>query len=227
MDVILHFLEASETWIYLVFGLFGLIFLRRVILDWREWRSVFFGIEKEIAQRKFSADLTIFLLAVFLGLAEFLLVSFVSPNLPRTNLLATPTINFLATSRPTAAGTQIVTTPTGSLPTLVVVAEGGCAPGKVEWLFPKSGGELKGEVKLRGTVNIPNLGFYKYEYSSAGSNNWVTISAGNTIKVEADLGGLWNTANLVPGDYRLRLVVADSQNAALPACVINIRVVAP
>ena len=39
--------------------------------------------------------------------------------------------------------------------------------------------------------------------------------------------GNWDTTLLVPGDYLLRLVVADSQNQLLPACVVSVRVVAP
>ena len=55
---------------------------------------------------------------------------------------------------------------------------------------------------------------------------WSTIAAGNTNIVNNILGN-WDTTLLVPGDYLLRLVVADSQNQLLPACVVSVRVIAP
>ena len=112
---------------------------------------------------------------------------------------------------------------------MAVSEQEGCIPGELDWTFPKNGVQISGLVNLKGTIQVPNLGFYKYEYSSVGSNNWITIAAGNTNITDSALGGggAWNTSQLVPGDYRLRLVAADNQNQALPACVINIRIVAP
>jgi hypothetical protein len=81
-------------------------------------------------------------------------------------------------------------------------------------------------VELLGTVNIPNLGFYKYEFSEPGSDVWSTIAADNVAKVNGTIG-YWNTGQLTPGDYLLRLVVVDNQNNPFPACVIAVRVVAP
>jgi hypothetical protein len=112
-------------------------------------------------------------------------------------------------------------------PTKETILPVGCTPGQVEWTFPKAGDEISGKVELKGTVNVPNLGFYKYEFSQAGVENWMTIAAGNeNNKVDAVLG-TWDTTLLIPGDYQLRLVVADNQNQLMPACVIPIRIVAP
>jgi len=142
--------------------------------------------------------------------------------------LATPTIDLLATPTVTLpAGTRPAATATGLAITVATATSEGCKAGSIEWTYPKNGGQLKGTVILKGTVNVDNLGFYKYEFSQAGSTTWTTIAAGNTRLVDKDLGGQWNTANLVPGDYNLRLVVADNQNTLLPACVINIRIVSP
>ena len=147
--------------------------------------------------------------------------------MPRTNVLATPTIDRLATPDKTQSVTATpVMTPTGLLPTLAVVAEG-CIPGQIEWTFPTNNGQINGTVTLKGTINVADLGFYKYEYSSAGSDTWITIAAGNSRKTDEALGGQWNTAQLAQGDYRLRLVVADNQNQTLPACTINIRITSP
>ncbi|MFN7036342.1 MAG: hypothetical protein ACK4SN_08245, partial [Bellilinea sp.] len=117
------------------------------------------------------------------------------------------------------------------IPTLDVTNQDGCIPGVIEWTFPKAGETLKGVVTLRGTVSVPNLGFYKYEYSEPASGLWVTIAAGDRVIVDQPLGGegsgQWDTSMLTPGDYRLRLVVTDNVNNVFPACVIPVRISAP
>ena len=64
----------------------------------------------------------------------------------------------------------------------------------------------------------------KYEIASLGSDNWSTIQAGGQVVVDGTLG-LWDTTELTPGDYLLRLVVTDNQGQALPPCVVTVRVV--
>lgn len=230
MEDLLRFLVTYEVWIYVLIGGAALINLQKVLSGWQEWRGAVFGLERENAQRRFSSAMTVFMLLMMVALAEFLLVSFVAPAYPQRIALATPTLDVLATaeSTPRVTSAAVLITPTpGGLPTLAAVTAEGCSPGKIEWTFPKSGEQLKGIVVLKGTVNLPNLGFYKYEYAPAASNTWVTIAANNGIKINTDLGGQWNTGQLTPGDYKLRLVVADSQNNILPACVIPIRIAAP
>lgn len=243
MEDLLRFLETYEIWIYVLLGVFCLWYLRKVLVAWHEWRAAVFGLERETAQRHFSSAMTVMMLFIMIGLAQFLLISFVAPGMPQANIIATPTINYFTTPIATLSFTA---TPeaqsTGIIPTLAVSEQEGCVPGKLEWTFPKNGAQISGVVNLKGTIQIPNLGFYKYEYSSVGSNNWITIAAGNTNITDSALGsagntnitvsalgggGAWNTSQLVPGDYRLRLVAADNQNQALPACVINIRIVVP
>lgn len=230
MEDLLRFLQTYEIWIYIVLGIFCLWFLTKVLAAWQEWRAAVFGIEREIAQSKFSAALTVMMLFILIGLAQFFLISFVAPSMPNVNIIATPTINYLATPFATLAASPTAgAQSTGIIPTLIVSNQEGCVPGKLEWTYPKDGGQISGAVILKGTVQLANLGFYKYEYSQAGTSAWITIAAGNTNLTDGDLGGggAWNTASLIPGDYRLRLVAADNQNQAQPACVINIRIVSP
>ncbi len=236
MEDLLRFLETYEIWIYVLLGTASLIPLRRLLIAWHEWRSAIFGLERERAQREFSSAMTFLMLLILIGLAQFFLVSFIAPGMPRTNIIATPTIDRLATPEKTQAVTNTpLTTPTGLIPTLAVASEG-CVPGQIEWTFPKNNDQIKGTVTLTGTVNVPNLGFYKYEYSSAGTDNWITIAAGDSTIIDKPLGtsekslgtsGQWNTSQLAQGDYRLRLVVVDNQDKTLPACVINIRITSP
>ena len=76
------------------------------------------------------------------------------------------------------------------------------------------------------TINLPDLGYYKYEYNQAGSDTWTTLAGGNVAK-NNELIGIWDTELLTPGDYRLRLVVYNSQNQELPACELSVQVTPP
>jgi hypothetical protein len=79
-------------------------------------------------------------------------------------------------------------------------------------------------IDLIGTVNLPNLGFYKYEYRYQGDEIWTPISAGNRPVVKEALGGTWNTEQLRPGNYFLRLVVSDNANNLIKPCEIEVKV---
>jgi hypothetical protein len=89
-----------------------------------------------------------------------------------------------------------------------------------------AGEQISGTIELKGTVNVLNLGFYKYEFTALGQENWQIIAAGNVKKVN-ELLGVWNTGERAPGDYLLRLVVTDNENNALAPCIIPVQVMAP
>ena len=226
MEELLPFLQKNETWIYLLLGIIAFFPLQRLVIAWRQWQGTVFGLEREIAQRKFSAALTILVLLVVLVFMEFFVVSFVAPNAPQLSALATPTLDLLATNTPTlpalinVAAAEITqeATPTPEVQQL----QEGCTKGQVEWLAPKAGEEISGTVELKGTINIPNLGYYKYEFSEAGEDIWTPIASSDQPKVEGVIG-YWNTSMFTPGDYRLRLVVFDNQDQAFPTCVIAMK----
>jgi len=226
LDELLPFLTRYEAWIYVALGLVALFQLRWLVQSWHEWRNAVFGLEREIAQRRFAAPLTIFILMAMLVVGEFVLVSFVAPSYPQVVLLATPTLDLQATATisPTAGVTP--TPPPASQVTLNAPVTEGCKAGVIEWLSPKADETVSATIELKGVVNVPNLGFYKYEYSQMQNDKWTTIAAGNTPMVSGTIG-FWNTSQLPAGDYLLRLVVADNENQLFPACVIRVRVVQP
>src|ERR1700690_3427501 len=92
--------------------------------------------------------------------------------------------------------------------------------------FPEPGKDISDSITLKGTVDLPNFGYYKYEYALQGSEQWTTIAADNKVKQDTDLG-IWDPTALVPGDYELRLVVTDNLGNILPPCVVPIHLVAP
>jgi hypothetical protein len=230
MDVVLRFLEENELWIYLVAGAAAALTLRWLLRAWHDWRNSVFGLEREIVQRKLAARLTVLFLLGLLILVEFLTVSFVIPAYPSIVTLPTATLDLLATPTATlSADAQSTGTPgpsTSELPTAGAPSSEGCTPGQIEWTIPKSGDSISATAELKGTVNVPNLGFYKYEFSQPGTDTWTTIAAGNSPLVNGTIG-YWNTSQLPAGDYMLRLVVVDNQNVFFPACIISVRVTSP
>lgn len=233
MEDVLRFLKTYEPWIYLVLVGTGLFAMRRMLTALQELRTAVFGLERESAQRRFRSSLSIFLFVLMLAASEFVFTTIVFPDFPNVQAMATPTADLLATPTVTLPPVSVETPQAEAIgiPTLDVTDQDGCIPGVIEWTFPKAGETLKGLVTLRGTVSVPNLGFYKYEYNDPATNLWVTIAAGDRVIVDQPLGGegsgQWDTTTLTPGDYRLRLVVTDNVNNVFPACVIPVRISAP
>jgi len=227
METVYRFLASYEGLIYILLSLGGLFAFRWLWKSWWEWRDSVFGLEREFAGRRMSQALMISLLILFLFLGELFLASFIVPALPSTEILTTPTLDILnqtesiISSDPAIALTLI--TPVADL---LSTAANGCKPDKIILTSPEPGQEVSGVVKLVGTVDVDNFGFYKYEVAPQGTEIWATISAGRDIVRNGDVG-LWDTSTLTPGDYQLRLEVTDNQGKPYPACIIAVRVVAP
>jgi hypothetical protein len=227
MTGILSFFVNLAPFIFALLAL-GLIFgLRQITRARQEERGAAFGLEREIAQNHMRQATATLGVVTFLALAEFVLVVFVVPNIPGLTQLATPTMNPLMTPTGTFPlefmETLGVVTPGG--PTQTIQATG-CIPGQIDITTPKPGDTVKGSIELIGTANIPNFGFYKYEFAPLGSDTWATIVANNLVVQDGNLGN-WDTSAITPGDYQLRLVVSDNQGNNLPACVIPVRIIAP
>jgi hypothetical protein len=211
MSEILDFLAKYEVWIYFLTGGIALVNLRKVLLALEERRAAVFGLERENANRQLAAAGSMVGIMILFALAEFTLVTFVSPFLPQTKPLTTPTLDLLAT-------------PTVTLSISSGIQESTGIPGQLEFTNVEPGQEFNGTIRLEGTTNVPGFGFYKYEYGQPGMENWVTIAAGNEIKVAAEIG-TWNISQLPQGDYELRLVVVNQNNESLPPCIVPIRIV--
>ena len=207
-----------SSWIIL------LAYLRKVIISWREWSRAVFGLEKEQSQRTFNQGITALVFCVLLAAGLFVVNTFVTPRIPGVYALPTPTIDLtLQPPTPTTEATAEVTMQ-GIIPTITSYLSQGCIPDQIAWTDPMNGDTISGKIELKGTVNIENMGYYKYEYSVIDSGVWTTIAAGNSRVVDGPLGGAWDTAALNPGDYELRLIVTDNQNNPLPACTIQVTI---
>ncbi len=223
MAVIYKFLSTYEVLIYIGVVILGLFPFRWLWRSWNEWRNAVYSLEKEFALRRLGQAFSLSALIVILLCAEFSFASFIIPSLPASAFVVTPTLDLLSTPTGTispALATQLALTPRPE-PTLGNTS--GCVANKLIITVPKPGSEVQGKIEIKGTVNIPNIGFYKYEVAPLNTDTWATISAGRDVVIDDTLG-FWDTTTLTPGDYQLRLVVTDNQGQALPPCVIPIRI---
>jgi len=225
MKELLRFLAAYQTGIFVILGIIAAINIFRFMKAWLAKRNAHFGLEREVISTTIRSSLTLIALVLLLGLTQFMLVSVLTIKFPGLVQLSTPTVDLI--SSPTiplteVAGTRV--TPQGYDATQTAIEITGCIPGQLEWTFPIMGDELSGSIELKGTVSIKNQGFYKYEYQQVGTEEWIPIAAGNKIIVADALGGKWNTSQLTPGNYFLRLVVSDNQNNLLKPCTIQVKV---
>lgn len=236
MDSLLRFLVKYEVLLYFLLGLMVVIFLRRIMVAWKSWRNALFGIEKERAQNQFNQGITVLILCGILGLGLFVITTFVAPSIPNLQQISTPTVDL--TEQPTSTETAATETPvaqSGLIPTMESFFNRGCIPDQIDWTYPVDGDTISGTVTLTGTVNVTDLGYYRYDYAPAGSDQWTTLAAGSTKIVDQPLGsaadqtggGAWDTAELTPGEYQLKLAVYDHQNTAFNECVITVTIVSP
>jgi hypothetical protein len=227
MDDVLRFLKTYEALIYL--GLVGLALweLRKFFMAWDETRGAAFGLERESAQGRLNKSAIILILYLALGMGEFFMVSFVAPTVPGATPLLTPTIDLMATptvtlavSGPVEEVEEATPTPEGWPP-----EESGCKPDQLMLTSPRHGEAVHGRVTLTGTVDLPNLSFYKYEVMRPLDPIWYTLQAERDTKNDEALGD-WDTQLLSPGEYLLRLVAIDNQGQIIGTCEIQVNITA-
>jgi hypothetical protein len=226
MPAIYRFLGTHEVLLYILLSIGAMFALRWLWRSWNEWRHAVYNLEKEFALRRIGQSVASLALIMALFLGELITATFIYPNLPASMFIPTPTPEFFATPTGTISpdlATALALTPRPS--SQAEVGEG-CVAKRVEIAAPRPGQEVRGTVEIRGTVDIPEFGFYKYEVAPSGSEAWATIAAGRDKVLDGSLGQ-WDTNALTPGDYQLRLVVSDNQGRALPACMIQVRVSPP
>jgi hypothetical protein len=229
MEEALRFFRTYEMWMYVILALAGLVYIRKFILAWEELRRAAFGLERESAQSNLNQSAGLLVLLFVMAVAIFVLVSFVAPAFPASNPLFTPTMDLLASPSITLSAEltdEVGITPTAealSLTATIQVVGEGCVAGQIMLSEPVDGTDITDVIEVKGTANIQNFGFYKYEIARPGETVWLTIQAGRDVVQEGDLGQ-WDTRTLAPGDYMLRLVVTDNQGESLEPCVIRVRV---
>ncbi len=187
LNSILRGLITYQAGIFIILGLGFILYLRQFLKALGAWRQSVFGLERNLAQRQLFSALTGLVLLFLLILGEFLLVVVIKPQMPSIALEETSGINPLATQTATLPPSDLdetaVPTPTIGQDSLV----SNCEEGVLEITYPSDGESVSGTVEIIGSVNVEDFGSYKYEYSSAGAIDWVTIAAGNQLRLDEGL----------------------------------------
>ncbi len=227
MEYVIRFLAEFEVPIYLVLGIVALVYLRRVLVALEEKRTAIFRLEREAAQRKVVAAVSVLVLVGLMTIGEFVVATFLAGELSQEPTFSTPTIEVLSTPTTTLTGPA----PTDATPTVtrypqveIEGIESNCINDVLEIKEPMHNADVRGVVEIIGSVNTENFGSYTYEYSTVGEPNWQTIAAGSGNRVDESLGN-WYTSDLTPGPYFLRLVALDNDGREQSACVIIVQVV--
>jgi hypothetical protein len=223
MAPVLNFFIRLAPFIFLLLTLGALVGLRQLLQARAEMRGSAYGLEREIAQRHTNQAISALVLVGVLALAEFTLMVFLVPNIPGLSRLATATMNPLTTPTSTFPLTALEITAPGTPGLTPTAMATGCIIGQIDITSPKAGDQIQGSISLKGTANVPNFGFYKYEFAPIGSDAWATILADRKPVQDGDLGN-WDTSAIPTGDYQLRLVVTNNKGNELPACIIPLRI---
>lgn len=223
MGPVYRTLASYESLIYIALTIGAMFAFRRMWRAWQEWHNSVYGLEREFALRRLGQATAAAFLVLALIFVEFFIATFIAPSLPASDILATPTLDLLLTPAGTLSPEQATQAALSPVTQEVPSGMSGCIPDKVMITSPEPGDIVSGIVKIAGTANVPNFGFYKYEVARLGTQEWATISADRTVRNNEELGD-WNTSSLTNGDYFLRLVITDNVGAALEPCVIAVRV---
>lgn len=230
MADILRYLKNYELLIYLGLALIAIWQIRKFVLAWEELRAAAFGLERESAQSRLNSAAAVLVFLLVLAVFEYALVTFVAPNVEGANPLPSPTVDLLATPTttlsPTTPAASAETSAEDVTPDPSPLPVSGCVPGEVMISSPEDEETVRGIVEVQGTADIPDFGFYKFEIASANSESWLTIQAQDQVKQEEALG-FWDTTQIEPGEYRLRLVVVDNQGEQRDPCQVSLFVAEP
>lgn len=215
MVEVLNLLQSYEVLLYVVAGALALAYLRRIYVARRELRKTIFGLEREALSRRQNQSMA---MLVFLGLTVglvFAAVNYALPQVRRSQLVqAVSTLEVAVTPSPTPL-------------ILYGVDLSGCTNLHATIKSPTPGQTVQGNVEIRGSADIADFAFWKYELGNPqAADVWVTLKASNARVTDGVLGQ-WDSTTVPPGVYQLRLTVTDSKGSSPKPCVVPIQVLSP
>jgi hypothetical protein len=198
--------------IFAATGLLAALYLSLYLRAHERLSRTPFGLEREALLKRQNSAMAMLTLLVLLAASIYLVVLVVVPQIDQSLPGPTPVIPPTPSPSPVAASQNIV------------VDSSGCHNPNATLTAPKSGQRIAGSFEVDGTANIPNLAFYKFEISGAGTNGeWLSLGVGTEPKVNEKLGSFDATAR-EPGNYAFRLVVLDSSGNFPPPCVVTVTI---
>ncbi len=231
---------VSEYYIWLIGAcVLGILFyIGRAIMAHREKSRAIFTLEKETASSTRLRSIgMVFVLAV-LAAAFYFTATYLEPNLDlETETEPTPTVLLQPTSSPTTGPPTATPTPRPTrtprptatpevtlAPTPKPVVLPNCPNPQVRLTNPAVNAVLKGVVEIRGSANIDDFQFYKFELKGEVTSwEWQTTVTYDAPVADGVLG-VWDTSALPAGAYAFRLVVVDKTGNYPEPCEVNVTI---
>lgn len=212
MIAALEFLVRYQIEIIAVLGVLALLFAFNLARTRQRLDRTPFGLERETALRRQNRAVALLTLVVGLILLVYLNDRLILPSLSGPLSTPTPAATATITPSPVAADN-------------VIVDSSGCDNPNVTLTSPANDERIAGSYEVRGTANIPNLAFYKFEISGAGTGGaWLSLGVGTSPVVEGTLGRFDASARET-GGYAFRLVVLDNAGNSPPPCVVAVTLI--
>jgi micrococcal nuclease len=115
----------------------------------------------------------------------------------------------------TAEITPTVTlTPTIPIPPL-------CPDTRARLTYPTQDAQLEGAVEIRGSANIADFQYYKFEFRGEAGGEWAFLARFDAAVVDGVLGR-WDVSALPDGTYDFRLVVVDRSGNYPEPCEVHV-----
>ncbi|MEA3345530.1 MAG: hypothetical protein U9Q78_04700 [Chloroflexota bacterium] len=222
MLVLLQLVEEYDLWLY---GLCALVFLFYIRIAWRARReraSAFFGLEKEMATSHLLRGLSgAFLCCLAAGgiyyVSNHLAPEFelpeaqgAEPTIVIPTPIPSPTPGPPTSPPPTRRPRVVHTVKSTSTPSATATPEilpPSCPNPGAQLTAPGVNQVLQGPVQVKGTANLQDFDYYKFEFRAAGSEaEWAFLQRQDKPVVNGVLG-TWDVSALPSGEYEFRLVV--------------------
>ena len=247
MEQVLQLIVEYQWWIYGLFGLILLFYLRRAILARRESVRSIFKLEQEQARGRYGrsvllAALVLLMMGAVFGATNYRRPKMEQPQLPlptaTAGLLAAPTLTSTAappTITPTATATVVrptrpvmpSDTPEAVATDAPAVAPPACPNPNVRITAPGLNQVVQGNVPIRGIAGGASFQYYKVEVGP-GSNprdqEWNVVGQLHRNAVAGGVLETFNSGAYAPGTYTLRLVVVDQTGNYPEPCRVTITV---
>jgi len=232
MTTLVKLVSEYSVWLIGVCVLGVLFYIGRAIAAHREKSRAIFTLEKEAAASIRLRSIGMAFVLSILAVAFYFTDTYLEPTLVlETENETTPTVPLVLeptptptlglptptpTRRPTRTPRPTPTPEATSTPTPQPVVLPDCPNPQARLTYPTVNAVLKGVVEIRGSANIENFDYYKFEFRPAGATEWSTLQIFRQPVSEGSLG-VWDTSPLPAGAYIFRLVVVDiTGNYPLP-----------
>ena len=237
MTTLLQFVSAYATWIYMISAI-GVVWATLGIrASLRERDASLFTLEREAASARSRRSVALLLVFVALAggtaMAEFSEAA--SPEIaaaPNPNAvlvpppLPTPTATPSPEPTPTRPSRPPTPNPEELTPTARPVVLPPCPNPRSRITSPGVGATVRGLVTILGTADVDGFAFYKIEWAAGAAPSqfeWAYLGGGES-PVVAGVLHQWDTSQVSPGTYSLRLVVADQTANYPPPCEYTIKI---